>query len=487
MIHYIVFLLIIIYFVLHKNVIFNNSNITNLLFKNQYLIVKKNTKGSYRFTRGLKKTIFNTYYVYTGENTKIVNYKNSILIIGFIIDPYNYKLSNRDIAITLFGINNYRTFFKKLQTLSGRFIIFNNKLNIVCNDSCAIKKMFYYKTQIFSSSEKIILNFLNKRETISRDKQDYITSNKFVKSEHKWYSNEGYDNTILLLLPNTYLNIVNNRILRMPFFIPSIENNMVAREIGKIISNSIKALLYRKQKLIQPITSGTDSRVLLSCIKHFHHKIKFYIFSNKTNKFRNDKDSSVANRISNKFNINFKDIIINNNTLDPGFEFIFRSLHIVPRVLYKTKYIEYHYKHNNHKNIININGNCAEILKENYNNNKKINNYSSFLKAINQTNPLKYIEKSLNKYYNNSIGICNKHNIDICNLYHWELQHGLWSTLYPLEQDIAIEEFSPFNNREIILMGLKLDRDKRTIDNNFLLFQEIIKYYWKDLMFINFN
>ena len=42
-------------------------------------------------------------------------------------------------------------------------------------------------------------------------------------------------------------------------------------------------------------------------------------------------------------------------------------------------------------------------------------------------------------------------NISILGLFCWEQRMGQWHALYQYEQDVAIEEFCPFNNKGLLL------------------------------------
>jgi len=506
-ISYFIILLIILYLLINKKNIKNIININNFgsietfvnikkknyLFKNQYLIVKKNINHNNKILINTKKILFDDFHIYKGDLLEDCNYKNQynkILILGFIIDPYNYKLNNLSIAKNICNSNNLEEVFEKIQKLSGRFVIYLN-LNgnkIILNDCCSLKKIYYMNKNntIFSSSEKILRLVLNKDLNISKDKKEYINSVKFKKSEFKWYDNSGYTDNTKILLPNTYYDLNKNNYKRIPFFLPKKDNlENISKKISKIIKNSIICLLHREKELILPITAGSDSRVLLACCKNFINKINFYIFSNNNLKTGNKVDTIVSNFYAKKYNLNFKNVEINDDKLDDNFKHIFVNNYIIPRILPKTKNIEYHLYNNQNK--ININGNCAEVLKENFNNIKKIINLEDFKKQIRENNNIEYINNSLEKYFYNNNKIANKYNIDICNIYHWELQQGLWGGLFPHEQDISIEEFSPFNNRELLLLGLSLDKKYRNKKNSYLLFDNIINQEWSNLMEIKFN
>jgi hypothetical protein len=252
-----------------------------------------------------------------------------------------------------------------------------------------------------------------------------------------------------------------------------LNNTKIPERIHEIIKNSIKALLYRNKKLILPITAGYDSRLLLSTTKEFKDQIDFYIFdSTNTNKV----DPIMADNISKKFNLNFKKITINNTLLENDFKNKYITNKIKPRILPKTKNIEYHFY--NSQNKININGNCAEILKKFFGNHT-INNFDSFIKRSNVSLVYnnKYLNKSIHKWYTS---IEKDNPVNTLDLFYWEQKQGLWGSLYPFEQDIAIEEFSPFNNRELLLLGIKYNSWNE-------LFTKTIEYGWKDLLYQKFN
>jgi hypothetical protein len=490
----IIFLLIILFIIYNKNInkIENFENKVNLLFKNQYLITNNidNNNINNNLLFNLNKKNFDNYNIYLGNNLEFnsfKNNKNSIFLIGYIIDPINYKLNNLDIIKELSESKNIKEFLKNLQNKSGRFVIYFNCSNnkIILNDACSLKRIYYIKNRnnLFSSSENILLKYLNKKVDISQDKKEYINSKNFRNSEFKWFSDDGLDENTKLILPNKYYDLNDKQIKIIPFYMPGNNNNHI--KISNIIENSIKSLYYRNKKLILPITAGSDSRVLISCCNKIKNHIDFYIFNNKNLKSSNNVDTIVANKYAEKYNLRFENILINNNKLSPSFENDFKNNHIIPRILPKTKNIEYHY--NNSQGKININGNCAEVIKEHFNNNKNIKSFKDFKEAIKMKNNMKYIETSLKYFFDNSINECNKYNIDICNLYHWELQQGLWGSLFPLEQDIAIEEFSPFNNREVLLLGLSVNREDRLSKNQYPLFKNIINNKWPDLMYQKFN
>src|SRR5690606_21916990 len=76
-----------------------------------------------------------------------------------------------------------------------------------------------------------------------------------------------------------------------------------------------------------------------------------------------DPDAWVPENLSKKLNIKIN--IVNPGELREDFVSKFNNEYLHPRILPKTTHIQYHYDCN-YKNVINVNGNCTEIVRCNY-------------------------------------------------------------------------------------------------------------------------
>ena len=54
------------------------------------------------------------------------------------------------------------------------------------------------------------------------------------------------------------------------------------------------------------------------------------------------------------------------------------------------------------------------------------------------------------------------HGYDPHDFLYWEQRLGNWGAMYPAEQDIAVDEVSPFNNRLILTTMLSAETHRRT-------------------------
>ena len=83
-------------------------------------------------------------------------------------------------------------------------------------------------------------------------------------------------------------------------------------------------------------------------------------------------------------------------------------------------------------------------------------------------------------YYDGLLEYCKMYGLRIEDIFYWEQRMGIWGGWYPMEQDIAIEEFSPFNSRELIEIFLSYRKYKKLNDGS-QIFIDIIKYNWPEL------
>ncbi len=75
---------------------------------------------------------------------------------------------------------------------------------------------------------------------------------------------------------------------------------------------------------------------------------------------------------------------------------------------------------------------------------------------------------------------------DILDMFVWEQKTANWGAIYPSEQDIAIDELSPFNCRlfnEIILSAPK----EELIAPGYPVFKDLINYMWPELLSFPIN
>ena len=71
------------------------------------------------------------------------------------------------------------------------------------------------------------------------------------------------------------------------------------------------------------------------------------------------------------------------------------------------------------------------------------------------------------------------YNYSILDIFYWENNAANWVSMWLNELDIAIEEWNPINNREILVTLLSVDPTIRINDD---LATKLVKYLWEDTL-----
>lgn len=97
-----------------------------------------------------------------------------------------------------------------------------------------------------------------------------------------------------------------------------------------------------------------------------------------------------------------------------------------------------------------------------------------------------FIKKELREWYDHAKSYAQETGINLLDLFYWEQRMGNWGAQFPYEQDIAIEEISPFNNRSLLQILYSLGYNFRKKPGH-LLFQELIYHCWHETLTIEVN
>jgi len=450
-------------------------------FKNQYLITN-NAKISIPGWHCITPT--NSLYIHSHpflNDTCIQKKHTFIVLLGFIFDPLNPDYTFYDIIENLINESPQRSdFFKNIQALTGRYVlIYNDESNLlVTPDACGLRQIYYGKIngkKYITSSIKLPIDLTKETLQISQNKKDFINSRQYEINEQAWLGDQSYDDRFKKVLPNHYLKFNSFISKRIPFFEPKITDNYnkVLNYAKKILTNSFKTIKNR-YKVILPVTAGLDSRILLAASREYKTNIEYYIFERKEANFY---DSYIPDKLMNKLQMDFTRIKAYNFT--DKFLQKYKENHYFSRILPKTKFINYHYK-NSDSDTLNITGNCSEITRFYYDYPLAEVSGKYFARICNYKNNSYAIEQ-INKWLDDAKYFCYKNSIDLRTLFYWEQRMGNWGAQFPFEQDIAIEEFAPYNNRELILSILTIPQRNRKYPR-YKFRYDLMRNLWEEIL-----
>ncbi|TGO03019.1 hypothetical protein PN36_14165 [Candidatus Thiomargarita nelsonii] len=448
------------------------------MYKNQYIVTKKQKSNFHN----IKPVHFlNDLYIYSclPLSTSNAQYLSTeVFLIGYILNPLKPADSNDDIVIDLAKrCKTQALFLKNIQVLSGRYILFykNETSFIVVSDACSLRQCYFKLSEgetILTSSPKMFLDFYDYDLQINDLKRDLINLPHYKKNESLWYGDKCIDDRLRKLLPNHYLDLNNKVLKRLDLYTNILDEKNVIDYASSILKGTFAALVSR-YNLVQPLTGGWDSRILLAASKEFKEKIQFYVF----NRSDGSPDVWVPNKLSQKLELRFE--TIKPSQLRSDFISLYNQEHLFPRILPKTANIQYHYDNNRSPNIINVNGNCAEIVRCFYGYTSKKISLEMLLLFSEYPQENEFVKMELKEWLVDATEYSKNFDIPVLDLFYWEQRMGNWGALAPFEQDIAIEEISPFNNRSLIATFLKVHPIKSP---DYKLFRKLIQALWADTL-----
>lgn len=418
--------------------------------------------------------------------------QTSITLIGYIIDPYGPKKSNLVILQELLDKSlSFSDILKNTYHLSGRWvIIYENKDMVrIFHDPCGFRQVFYTKIKdnIFCASQpNLLAEMLNIKEDKRSILQGFIKSEKYEESERSWIGDETVFSSVKHLLPNHYLDFKNSESER--FWLDeeyseknSLENSI--NEVSSLLEGSIIGLSNRKDCMLA-VTAGWDSRVLLAASKKIKNKLKYFVSTNGVLSY-DHMDIRIPKNLSEKLNLNLE-VIDSLPALSDDFIETLKINVSQARTIPKTRKIQYFIN----SNKININGNGSEIIRSRLGNKHPNTITIKYLKDIFSLNAYdgfnaskydEYVEIQIKKWLKKSTSFSESKNFSLVNLFYWEQRMGNWGAMYQAEQDIAIEEFSPFNNRKV-LMILNSVENKYMSGPKYIFFLKIAENLWNETL-----
>ena len=159
------------------------------MYRNQYIAI------NYELSEynNLNKTYFGGLIFYSHPSLNIYFNKNintEVLLLGYIINPLYPKEKDEKIIESLAtNCDNKEKFFREVQSLSGRFVLFfkTNMDFIVLNDAISMRNIYYCFDNnkiILTSSQKIFMDFYGKELLVSESKKYFINLMKHYEKQN---------------------------------------------------------------------------------------------------------------------------------------------------------------------------------------------------------------------------------------------------------------------------------------------------------------
>lgn len=459
----------------------NSSELTNLIYRRQYLITPVPIKCPFKHNLYY---LNEEYKLYVHNDLTICTFRKNetqLILLGELFSFIQPELSNAEILELIFTID-LDILLHRLADYCGRFVMIIAKATsiFIVHDANAARKVYYHKTtggNFCSSRPNLIAEVVGLQKTRCKSKLSYYESLEFIRMNNAGIGNNTIYDHVFQLIPNHSLDVINGKVTRYWPKNP-IENmtlSVASKLCAKMINGFINAIGNRYPLMI-PVTAGKDSRTLLACSRDVSNKTIYYI--NKENHLHEkSNDLAVPSRLLKRIGLNFHIIDPYAKKVDDDFRRIYfrnnplGSEHYLPIIYNYYRFFG---------DRINIPGNTVASAYDLYG---KDDTRLSGLKLA-KWNSVARFDFAI-EYYNNWLRealLCKQsYNMNINALFYWEERMANWGTQIQLDKDIAQEEFVPFNCTKLIEIMLSVE--PKYIDRpEFELFKQIQRYLWPELL-----
>lgn len=438
----------------------------------------------------LEFQIPHNWYLYHHPDLKVYYSKSdrfSLVVIGYIIDPYHPDLNTPEVLNTLILQKDLDAVIRETHKFSGRFAVlyFDDNHLDVFHDFTAFREVYYYfNEEVFAlgSTPNLLADFLEIEKTQNPEILSFWNSEALKMNDTTWVGFDTPFESVRQLPPNHYLDILTKNVKRYWPLSPlsKISLKDCTEESARILKGTIENAV-KQFPLHVGLTAGWDTRLVLAATRDFRDKIFYY-----TNRRGNSpsRDLSIPEKISSLtgIRINFIDI---DEIVPDSFVELFMSNNILARK--KLLPVFYEVYKRGWDNTVTLSGTSGNGLARIYLRIPKgspINGTTIAKLSHYEHEP--YAVKALDEWSREALPLCRNFNIDIMDLFQAEQDNSHWASLASSEQDIVREEIRVFNNRYLIELFWSLDEKYRyqyDPDN----YKSIIRLLWPELLKIPVN
>jgi hypothetical protein len=452
----------------------------HLLFRRQFLV----TRTSIVPPGPWKHLELDRYQLYTHPDllvNTVADAKRTLVLLGEIMDPRKPEFSNAAILAEI--LEHARTLEEMilwLKQYAGGYVLLYRDENqcVAIPDALALREVYYCTSPdnvaVCGSQPGILVKYSSPE---LRETTDPITL-RFYRHEYEdrtWVGDGTFFDGLKHLLPNRLLDL--HRLEARRYWpnqkLQRLELKDAVRKASEFLQGIIAALVKR-HSLMMAVTSGSDSRVLLAASKAFKDRI--YYFINDHGLGDHHPDVYIPRQMCEGVGVPFHVHSVPEQ-VDAEFRKVFlANTFQATEKLLPTIYNIY-FKHLTDK--VNLLG-VGEIGRSFYGlRPKRLSAYRvAYLLGYKDS---EYAVNQCRQFVPEMVAAGERFDLNYMTMLLWEQRLGNWGSVGNSESDIAIEELNPYDSHYLYEIFMSLD-DRYTTYSNNILFHELLKYMWPELL-----
>ncbi|MEW8985837.1 MAG: hypothetical protein AB2401_02305, partial [Bacillus sp. (in: firmicutes)] len=251
------------------------------------------------------------YFLSTQKELEVNQVKvngKELTLIGYLINPHEPNKGNEDCLKAIFNnVNTTNDIFEELYAYSGRFVLIGSIGDemVIVSDPCGLRQVYY--TEIdgnlwFASQPNLLAEVFNIPIRNEDKLNEFLSLPAYEYYQRFWVGEDCIYENIRHLMPNYFFNVKQKEAER--YWInheKGIDLQDAVVKAAKVLRGSMNAIA-RRGNLIQGLTAGWDSRILLAASKNVKNEILFYI-SLGDDKLNRNTDLKIATKLADELDI----------------------------------------------------------------------------------------------------------------------------------------------------------------------------------------
>lgn len=414
-----------------------------------------------------------------------------LCILGCVFDPIRPQKTPGELLWRLVAESETQEDLEEsLNQLGGRYVaLVSGPLGPRAHvDAMATRRLLHgviEQQRVLTSSPRMLLQVTGATVMPNSRVDRFLASRRAEVTEYAWLGTASADARLQRVLPNHYVDMRAGRVARASLIDCSTVGTVELIEHWRDMLVGSFNCLARLGPLALPVTAGWDSRLLFAASREHSSRIYHYIFADGA---ASAAEVRIAQRLCDLMGVKLH--VVHAPSTDQTFLEEYRLGHLRPRVLPKTAHIQHHLR-STPSSTINVTGVGGEILRSYYgiglDGMMRARLGSRALCEMGGFGDDPWTRCAVQQWLAEAASDSRAAGIPIVDLFYWEQRMGNWGSLYANEQDMAIEQVSPYNHRRMLLQALRSLRPSERCAPHYRFTQQLLESLWPESASIPVN
>ena len=418
--------------------------------------------------------------------------KRSITLLGFILDPADPSAGDADILEKLIRLpGDRKDLIKGTYTYGGRWVLIvdDGEEMTVFHDAVGLRQVFYTDVRCTgelwcASQSGMIATLLGLQ--MEADAVDFMDSYAFrTNHEFRWPADSTPFAEVKHLLPNHFLDLKTGMPIRYwpdgP--LPEVSSDEAVRRVSATLQGLFRAAAGRFDLAVS-VTAGLDSRMVLAASRPFRDRID-YMTVRQIGMPDDHGDISTPFQLLSHLGLKHE-VVKSSLLIDDDYLKIFKKNVPVAHYIYAP---DAHaiFKRYKRKKVV-VTGSTSEVSRSSFRALLGRPKYAPLtLEDFSDLQDMGNHHFAMRNYEKWFTAIGETYNIDVLNLFEWELDDGNWLAMCQTEFDIAWRDiFTPFNCRDLITCLLSVE-ERYMKYPDYDLHRQLLLNMWPEVLHLPIN